>query len=784
MKNGKEIGISRRAAEGRVIEYLESDGYQVTAGARIRGKSGIEHTFDVLAQNDDGITKRVIAICIVMSGDKEAEASAVFNFANKAYDAGIKDRVLIAVPRVDPETKQLAEKQRIKVIDEEKIESLLSQMRQQKVKPAAKPFRFGTKAQLLESLTSMGYKVEENAKARGRSGVEYTFDILAYGNGSRIGHSLGIDIMSGEGEIGVDEVSLFDTKAYDTALDDKVIALLQVSLSPEAKQFVEHQGIKILELGKQPDKPVVEEKPVAEEEAKEPQEPVKLEVAEAPVVKSHKQLRQMPQPEALRLIPEVLARRYSAIPLTVSGNTLEVAMADPTDILGLEAFAVQSHMRIKPVAGDAKEIREAIDFNYKGYGEIEKQVSHISVTGGAANEGLAIDAAIDAPLAQALNLIIDEAVKARASDIHIEPQERRLRVRYRIDGTLQDMMSLPLDIHSALISRIKIMANMNIADHHHAQDGQFSTEAKQREIDVRVATSPTVLGEIAVLRLLDKSTATLGLAELGMLPGDLEKFERLLRVPYGMILVSGPTGAGKTTTLYASVNTIDTVGRNLITIEDPAEYRFEDINQIQVNTQAGITFASGLRSILRLDPDVILVGEIRDSETASIAVQAALTGHLMLSSIHANDTVGVLLRLIDLGVEPFLIASSIIGIVAQRMVRRICPDCTQLVDAPLVERMAYEKETGEKRTKFLYAAGCKTCAYTGYRGRTGIYEILVMSDNIRRMLIKGVGTPEIRAQAVEEGMVSMMNDGMQKVRAGITTPSEVLRSAYSAEQQF
>ena len=366
MKNGKEIGISRRAAEGRVIEYLESDGYQVTAGARIRGKSGIEHTFDVLAQNDDGITKRVIAICIVMSGDKEAEASAVFNFANKAYDAGIKDRVLIAVPRVDPETKQLAEKQRIKVIDEEKRESLLSQMRQQKVKPAAKPFRFGTKAQLLESLTSMGYKVEENAKARGRSGVEYTFDILAYGNGSRIGHSLGIDIMSGEGEIGVDEVSLFDTKAYDTALDDKVIALLQVSLSPEAKQFVEHQGIKILELGEQPDKPVVEEKPVAEEEAKEPQEPVKLEVAEAPVVKSHKQLRQMPQPEALRLIPEVLARRYSAIPLTVSGNTLEVAMADPTDILGLEAFAVQSHMRIKPVAGDAKEIREAIDFNYKG----------------------------------------------------------------------------------------------------------------------------------------------------------------------------------------------------------------------------------------------------------------------------------------------------------------------------------------------------------------------------------------------------------------------------------
>jgi general secretion pathway protein E len=396
----------------------------------------------------------------------------------------------------------------------------------------------------------------------------------------------------------------------------------------------------------------------------------------------------------------------------------------------------------------------------------------------------AFDAAIDAPLVQALKLIIDEAVKARASDIHIEPQEARLRVRYRIDGTLQDMMSLPLDIHSALISRVKILSQLNIADHHRAQDGQFSTEAKGRAIDVRVATSPSVHGEMAVLRLLDKSTATLGLPELGLLPESGEKFERMLKVPYGMILVSGPTGAGKTTTLYAAVISLDTMGRNIVTIEDPAEYRFEDINQIQVNPQAGITFASGLRSILRLDPDVILVGEIRDAETANIAIQAALTGHLMLSSIHANDTVGVLLRLIDLGVEPYLIASSIIGIVAQRMVRRICPDCTQLIDAPLVEQLAYEREMGEKKTQFLYAAGCKSCAYTGYLGRTGIFEILVMSDNIRRMFINGASSADIRAQALKKGMASMMSDGMHKVRAGITTPSEVLRSAYSAEQQF
>jgi general secretion pathway protein E len=766
----------RRKAESRVIEYLESQGYQVSVGARRRGKSGIEHTFDVLAERDDGITARTIAVCIAAAGDKESEASAVFGFANKAYDVGIKDRVLVAIPRLDAEMRQLAAKQRIKVIDEEKIESLLGQEPERKLKPS-KPFQFKTKSQLVESLAGLGYKVEEKAKVQGRSGVEYIFDIVAIGDGSRIGHSLGIDIIGGKREIGLDEVALFDTKAYDTALDDKVIALRQATLSSEAKQFVEHQGIKVLQLVEEP----ALELRIMAEEAAEPRKPASPAKTEAPEVKHKKLLRQVPQPEVLQLIPEVLARRYNAIPLSKIGNTLEVAMADPTDILALEAFSVQSRMRIKPVAAGTKEIREAIDFNYKGYSEIEKQVSSISVASGATDVMPAFDSAVDAPLVQALKMIIDEAVKARASDIHIESQEARLRVRYRIDGILQDMMSLPLDIHSALISRIKIMSNLNIADHHRAQDGQFSTEAKGRDIDVRVATSPTVHGEMAVLRLLDKSTATLELSELGLLPESAERIDRMLKIPYGMLLVSGPTGAGKTTTLYAAVNSLDTMGRNVITIEDPAEYRFEDINQIQVNPQAGITFASGLRSILRLDPDVILVGEIRDAETANIAVQAALTGHLMLSSIHANDTVGVLFRLIDLGVEPYLIASAVIGIVAQRMVRRICPDCTQLIETPLAEQMAYEKEMGEKRTQFLYAAGCKACAYTGYLGRTGIFEILVMSDNIRRMLINGASSTDIRAQALKEGMVSMMNDGMHKVRAGITTPSEVLRSAYSAE---
>ena len=388
---------------------------------------------------------------------------------------------------------------------------------------------------------------------------------------------------------------------------------------------------------------------------------------------------------------------------------------------------------------------------------------------------------MDAPLAQALTLIVEEAVRSHSSDIHIEPEDDRVRVRYRIDGALHDMMSLPLTVHRAIISRIKILADMNIADHHRPQDGQFSTKAKGREIDIRVATGPTVFGEMAVLRLLDKARATLGMAELGMLPDSLAKYDSMLKVPYGMIPVSGPTGAGKTTTLYAAINSLDTTGRNIITIEDPAEYRFKDINQIQVNPQAGITFARGLRSILRLDPDVIMVGEIRDAETTQIAVQSALTGHLMLTSIHASDAAGVLTRLIDLGVEPFLIASSVIGIVAQRMVRRVCPDCSHLIEAPVVEKMAYEKEIGEAKAEFLYGTGCASCAYTGYLGRTGIFEILAVTDRVRALVTNRANSSEIREQALAEGMKSMMNDGMRKVQMGITTPSEVLRSAYSPD---
>jgi len=755
-----EMGSELKA---QVEDYLRKLGYEVTQGGKLAGKSGVEHTFDMLARKDDGFTINIMAICFAPGGDREVEVGTIFRFANKAYDTGILSRILISVPGLSQEAKQLAQKQRIKVIEKEQVATLLELEPAPPIKPDT-PFRFETKEQLAESLTNLGYKVKQNAKIKGKSGVEYTFDMMASPSSDQVGQSLGIDFLTGKEEVTLEQVSLFDTKAYEAGVDDKVI-VVSPRLSPEASQFAQHQRIRVLELGQkiapQPPKP---ERPAA----------AAAEFRPAPI-------KQAAQPEALKLIPEVMARKYNAIPLSVSGDTLQVAMADPTDIFALEAFSALCRMRIKPLAATAKEVRDAIDFNYKSYGEIEKQLARITVPTEVAGDKLTVSSDTDAPLAQALNLIVEEAVKARASDIHIEPEEDRLRVRYRIDGTLHDLMSLPLSIHLALISRIKILSDLNIADRHRPQDGQFTIKAKGRGIDVRVATTPTVNGEMAELRLLDKSMATLGLAELGMLPECLGVYQAMLKVPYGMILTSGPTGAGKTTTMYASINSLDCLGRNVITIEDPAEYRFKDINQIQVNPQAGITFAAGLRSILRLDPDVIMIGEIRDGETANIAVQAALTGHLMLSSVHASDASGVLARLLDLGIEPFLIASAVIGVIAQRMVRRICLDCSHLIEVPLVEQMAYEKEMGEKRTEFFYGTGCKSCAYTGYLGRTGLYEIMSMTDSIRALITSRASASHIRAQAVKEGMITMMTDGMRKVKSGITTPSEVLRTAYSPD---
>ena len=488
------------------------------------------------------------------------------------------------------------------------------------------------------------------------------------------------------------------------------------------------------------------------------------------------------RPEAVALIPEVIARKYGVIPIDTLDGTLVVAMEDPRDIQAIEDLAALTRRRIEPVLSTSQDIQEMIDLNYRVGGEIEEQLSQIPTRYQrvkVAEARVSAEAIAQAPIVRAIDLLIKQAVRDRASDIHVEPQEDKLRVRYRIDGILHEIMSLPLSVHPPLLSRVKIMSGLNIAERRRPQDGQITFDMGDREVDIRVATSNTVHGEMVVLRLLDKTFAFLPLPEIGFLPDTLERYFQMVKTPFGMVLISGPTGSGKTTTQYATVNQLDSTGRNILTIEDPVEYRFTNINQMQVNPAAGVTFATGLRACMRLDPDVILIGEIRDAETAQIATQASLTGHLVLSSVHANDTVSVIFRMIDLGVEPFLLASAVVGIVAQRMVRRVCSYCSQPTSVSPDEQMAYEQELNEKQSEFLIGAGCNFCANTGYLGRTGIFEVMVMSESIRRMILSGADSDEIRAQAYKEGMVSLWHDGMLKVKEGITTPYEVIRNVFS-----
>jgi len=490
------------------------------------------------------------------------------------------------------------------------------------------------------------------------------------------------------------------------------------------------------------------------------------------------------QPEALKLVPEWMARKYTVVPLDTIDDTLIVVIADPGDTQAINDLVAQSGVKIQPSIGIPSDIREAIDLNYEAVGEIEEEINRILPIVTKPEEAelrISADLAEGTPVVRTVDLLISQAVKGRASDIHLEPQRDRLRVRYRIDGVLHDFMSLPLEIHPTLVSRVKIIAGMNIAERRLPQDGQLSVTVDSRDIDIRVATSDTAYGETMVLRILDKSGSLLQLTQLGFLPDDLQRYRQILSIPFGLILVAGPTGSGKTTTLYASINELDRRERHIMTIEEPIEYYFDDVTQIQVNPKAGITFASGLRAMMRLDPDIILVGEIRDNDTANTGVQAALTGHLVLSSIHVNDAASAFFRLAHLGVEPFYASSALLGVVAQRMVRRICPHCRTLGERPLNEQMAYEKVLGEKRTEFYYGAGCNFCANTGYLGRTGVFEILLMSERIREMVIANTTAPQIREQAIKEGMVPMIRDGMLKVKEGITTPSEVMRNIFSIE---
>ena len=820
--------------EGQFIRKLKALGYRIERNVTLQGKFRTEYTFDLLARKNNGLISYVTAIGIIKHDNGQPIGlTEVFEFDDKCYNCDIWDKVLIALPGLDSVGAQFARGQQIKVLSEENLKEFLA-LSIAKQDRRTVVVGFDSKEQLLSSLTELGYTIEQDSKVKGRSGAEYTFDILAREDDGFIPHRLAIDVLTG-GRVDLEEMSLFDKKAYDAEIQQKVL-FISGELTAEAAEFAQQQKINVIRLGS-PSKEISIGEEVAEEEvpveevaeeevpveevaareedvkqeevpaeevaakeetgrqdmsaiesalseiltkAPEPKAEVKPEEAK-PKAKT-KLLKKAIAPEVLKLVPESTARRFIAIPLSVKGNTLEMAMANPADIFALQILEHQSKMRVKPVSVEEKEIQEAIDFNYRGFGQIQEQLAGIpeDMTGG--DETDLIAATADAPVANALHLIIDEAAKARASDIHIEPEEDRLRVRYRIDGVLQDTLSLPISIHPALTSRIKIMSDMNIADHIRPQDGQFTIEASGRPIDVRVATCPTVHGEGTVLRLLDKTLAVRELAGLGFLPETLERYQEMLRVPFGMIVASGPTGAGKTTTLYASINQLDKVSRKIITIEDPVEYRFPNINQIQVNPKAGLTFASGLRSILRLDPDIILVGEIRDAETARIAVQSALTGHLVLSSLHANDAVGVVYRLLDLGIEPFLVASALIGTVAQRMLRRVCPDCGHYIKVSKLEQVAYEREIGEHREEFLYGSGCEPCAYSGYRGRVGMFEVLHMSDELRMMVLRNASTVEFREQAYKEGMVPLIKDGMLKVKEGITTPSEVLRNAYSIEE--
>jgi len=489
------------------------------------------------------------------------------------------------------------------------------------------------------------------------------------------------------------------------------------------------------------------------------------------------------QPEALAALPAEVCREHTLIPVETDGRSLLVTMSDPGNVQFIEELRSMTGLEIRPAVGIPDEIRRAINARYRVSSEIAREVGRVipaqqPVPVATEHQDLELQLS-QAPIVRTADLLLAQAVRDRASDIHLEPQEDSLRVRIRIDGVLHEALSLPKDIHAALVSRFKVMAGMNIAERRRPQDGQISADVEGRRIDLRAATSDSAHGEMMVLRVLDKSVSLMSLRELGFSPVALERHIRLLRSPFGMVLVGGPTGSGKTTTLYASINQINQAERKVITIEDPIEYQFDGINQIQVNEKADITFANGLRSLMRLDPDVILVGEIRDGETARIASQAALTGHLVLSSIHANDAVGVLLRLADLGIEPFLIVSSLVGVAAQRMVRRVCTYCAVECEPSVEEQGAYEAEMGEPLDVMKRGAGCNMCANTGFLGRIAVFELLMMNDDTRKQLLAGATAAAIRAQAIDDGMVPMRRDGMLKAKQGIVTPAEILRSVYS-----
>ena len=494
-------------------------------------------------------------------------------------------------------------------------------------------------------------------------------------------------------------------------------------------------------------------------------------------------------PTIVVLIPEEMARRHQLIAIDKDEKKLTVAMANPLDVFAHDELKIRLGYDIETVLSYGEDIDKALDEVFgvtdewdQVIGKIENmQVTVLKEEEKETADITAITESEEAPVIALVNLIILRAVKEKASDIHIEPfGEDTLKVRYRIDGILHDVMSLPRNLQLPVISRIKIMSDLDIAERRLPQDGRIQVNVGGRNINIRVSILPAVTGESAVLRILDPSSILLDLDSLGFSPDILPDFLSLIKKPNGIILVTGPTGSGKSTTLYTTLNLLNSTEKKIMTIEDPVEYRLKGISQVQAKPKIGLTFAAGLRSFLRQDPDIMLVGEIRDKETAEIAVQAALTGHIVLSTLHTNDAPSSVIRLIDMGIEPFLISSSVIGVIAQRLVRRICSKCKKEIKiTPDIEKILDEYEISGNEITLYKGEGCPYCKDTGYKGRIAIFELMVITENIRDLINKNVTTGKLREAAIKEGMCQLREDGIKKVCEGLTTIDEVLRVASS-----
>src|SRR6266480_2824977 len=487
-----------------------------------------------------------------------------------------------------------------------------------------------------------------------------------------------------------------------------------------------------------------------------------------------------PDDDAIALVPESMARANIAIPVRRTDEGLQIAMAFPQDDPAVQQMRESAGMNVIRMLAPPSDIRRAIDKSYRALAGVSRHVDAFlaaeAITARTVTESVS---GVDAPVVQVVNLIITQGVRDRASDIHIEPQDARVRVRYRIDGALHDVLALPANMGASVISRIKVLAGMDIVERRKPQDGQIAMEVDGRPLDIRVSTTATIWGEKSVMRLLDKNRSLFRLGDLGMPDETHDRFSRLIRAPFGMVICAGPTGSGKTTTLYAALTEINNSESNIMTVEDPVEYVLPSINQIQIQEGAGVTFAGGLKAILRQDPDIILVGEMRDVETARIGIQSALTGHLVLTSIHATDAAGALARFLDLGIEPFLVASSVIGVVGQRLVRRICRSCRAPYTPTPEELNFYRESGGAPKDLFWQGEGCNFCFRTGFEDRIGVYELLLLTEEMRQLISRKARHEEIYDLAVRQGMRTLRDGGIELVTEDVTTISEVLRNIYS-----